>query len=112
MGGPPQELDANGRFLGMLPGLKLEERSVDLAPGDLLVAYSDGIPDAVNEKVESYGLERLVALLDGRRTESAEHVCTAIFNEVFTFRGEAAAFDDITVLVTRCEKQPHHGRTE
>jgi serine phosphatase RsbU (regulator of sigma subunit) len=109
-GGPPQELDAEGRFLGMLPGLNLEERSITLAPGDLLVTYSDGVPDAVNEKVESYGLERLMGLLEARRAETAEQVCEAIFNDVFAFRGEAAAFDDITVLVTRCERAAPNGR--
>ncbi|MCC6189277.1 MAG: hypothetical protein IT318_09595, partial [Anaerolineales bacterium] len=38
-----------------------------------------------------------------RRTETAEQVCAAIFDDVFAFRGEAPAYDDITVLITRCE---------
>ena len=102
-GSPPETLTAEGRFLGMLPGLALEERSAQLQPGDLLVAYSDGVPDAVNEKLENYSLERLVALLGQHRSASAGDVCSAIFSDVFAFRGPAAAFDDITVLVTRCE---------
>jgi len=102
-GGPPEELNAEGRFLGMLPGLVLEERTVELGPGDLLVTYSDGVPDAVNEAMQAYGVERLVNLVDRRRGESAERVCAAIFEDVFDFRGAAAAFDDITVLVARCD---------
>jgi serine phosphatase RsbU (regulator of sigma subunit) len=102
-GGPPERLDAEGRFLGMLPGLALEERSVTLAPGDLLVAYSDGVPDAVNPQIESYGVARLQALLESVRNESAEAVCRAIFEDVFAFRGPAPAYDDITVLVARAE---------
>jgi serine phosphatase RsbU (regulator of sigma subunit) len=102
-GGPPETLEAEGRFLGMLPGLTLEEREVILAPGDLLVAYSDGVPDAVNPAVESYGLERLLSLLERRRHLSAQAVCAGIFEDVFAFRGAAPAFDDITVLVTRCD---------
>jgi sigma-B regulation protein RsbU (phosphoserine phosphatase) len=98
---PPTALEAEGRFLGMLPNLKLEERTIDLLPGDLLLAYSDGVPDAVTVTDESYGVERLVALVSRHRRASAEDVCAAIFNDVFAFRGPAAAFDDITVLVTR-----------
>jgi len=103
-GSAPQTLDAEGRFLGMLPGLTLEERSTRLAPGDLLVAYSDGIPDAVDTEIGSYGLERLIELISRNRSRSTGEVCDVIFSDVFAFRGAAPAFDDITVLVARCEK--------
>jgi serine phosphatase RsbU (regulator of sigma subunit) len=99
----PLTLDAEGRFLGMLPELRLEERSVQLEPGDLLVAYSDGVPDAVNEANESYGTVRLINCISEHRSASAEAVCAAMFDDVFVFRGAAPAFDDITVLVARCE---------
>jgi sigma-B regulation protein RsbU (phosphoserine phosphatase) len=105
-GGPPLALEAEGRFLGMLPDLVLEEREVRLSPGDLLVAYSDGVTDAINEAEEAYGLERLIDLLAPRRGSSAEEVCADIFSEVFKFRGSAEAFDDITVLVMRCQAAP------
>lgn len=98
---PPITLEAEGRFLGMMPGLKLEEREADLEPGDLLVSYSDGVSDAVNADDEAYGTERLISLIAKNRAASAATVCAAIFNDVFAFRGMAAAFDDITVLVTR-----------
>ncbi|MGH2522018.1 MAG: PP2C family protein-serine/threonine phosphatase [Anaerolineales bacterium] len=104
-GRPPVTLEAEGRFLGMLPGLTLEERSVHLQPGDLLVAYSDGVPDAVDADNEAYGTERLHSLISQHRAGSAQEVCSAIFSDVFEFRGSASAFDDITVLVTRCEPE-------
>jgi serine phosphatase RsbU (regulator of sigma subunit) len=102
-GGPPETLTAEGRFLGMLPELKLEERETRLYPGDLLVMYSDGVPDAVNSANDVYGVGRLRALLEVHRSAPAKVVCSAIFNDVFEFRGNAPAFDDITVLVARCE---------
>ena len=105
-GGPPLTLEAEGRFLGMLPDLALEEREIWLNEGDVLVAYSDGVTDAINEQDESYGLERLVAMLSGLRGASADDICSAIFTDVFKFRGEAAAFDDITALVMRCQGLP------
>jgi sigma-B regulation protein RsbU (phosphoserine phosphatase) len=101
--GLPQLLEAEGRFLGMLPDLSLEERCVELRPNDMLVAYSDGIPDAVNEQDDAYGTARLINLIAQHRSAPAAEVCSAIFNDVFAFRGEAPAFDDITVLVAQCE---------
>jgi serine phosphatase RsbU (regulator of sigma subunit) len=90
----------------MLEGLVLEERRVTLGRGDMLVAYSDGIPDAINANLADYGLERLIALIDRNRAEPVGVVCQSIFDDVFAFRGTAPAFDDITVLVTRCEAAP------
>ncbi|MGQ0604448.1 MAG: PP2C family protein-serine/threonine phosphatase [Anaerolineales bacterium] len=102
-GGPPETLSADGRFLGMWPDLKLEELSVQLRPGDLLVAYSDGVTDAVDTDIQLYGRERLLALIDRYRAEAPKVVCSAIFSAVLEYRGDAPAFDDITVLVTRCD---------
>jgi len=99
----PRELDAEGRFLGMLPGLQLEERSVRLEPGDLIVMFSDGVTDAINSVEASYGAERLINLISRYRSTSADQVCAAIFNDVFDYREVAPAFDDITVLVARCD---------
>jgi|SRR3990172_2651685 len=97
----PLALEAEGRFLGMWPDLTLEERSIQLQPGDLLVAYSDGVPDAVNEALEIYSTERLITLISRHRADAAPAVCQAVFDDVFAFRGTAPAFDDITVLVAK-----------
>ncbi len=103
-GDPPEKLEASGRFLGMLPGLVLEERAITLEPGDLLVAFSDGVPDAINSAQESYGYQRLTNLLERERQAPADVVCNAVFDDVFAFRGPAEAFDDITVLVARADR--------
>jgi len=101
----PMPLEAEGRFLGMLPGLTLEEREISLQPGDLLIAYSDGVPDAVNERDDPYTAERLIGIVKQMPEASASEVCAAIFADVFEFRGSAPAFDDITVLVARCTER-------
>ena len=99
------ELDGAGRFLGMMDELELEEKEVWLKPGDLLVLYSDGIPDAVNEAGDNYGQERLNSLLEKHRDDSAKGICDAIFSDVFDYRGSALAFDDITVLVAKADER-------
>jgi len=97
------ELDAQGRFLGMLEDLTLEEKQVILTPGDTLVLYSDGVPDAMNADESPYGLERLTALVQKYRGSEAQKICDAIFDDVRKFRGGAPAFDDITVLVVKAD---------
>jgi len=87
----------------MLDVLDLEECEVTLGRGDTLVMYSDGVPDAVNLKDEPYTLERLSKLLETHRNEPAGKICNTIFDDVFNFRDNAPAFDDITVLVARAD---------
>jgi sigma-B regulation protein RsbU (phosphoserine phosphatase) len=99
------ELDASGRFLGMLPELDLEEKEVWIKPGDMLVMYSDGVPDAVNEAGDNYGTERLMKVLEAHRDDSAKGIVDAMFTDVFAFRGSASAFDDITVLVAKADER-------
>jgi serine phosphatase RsbU (regulator of sigma subunit) len=57
----------NGRFLGMLEGLQLQEFEVTIRPGDRLVMFSDGVPDAVNEQYEHFGNDRLLGVVDRGR---------------------------------------------
>jgi len=94
----PLSLPGDGRFLGMLPDLELHEEVVTLQPGDSLLLYSDGVTDAHNEADESYGLERLKRVFQsvaGRGTETLDQLA----REVNTWRGRAAAFDDVTMLL-------------
>jgi sigma-B regulation protein RsbU (phosphoserine phosphatase) len=97
--GTVQSLHANGRFIGMFAGLSLEERELQLLPGDLLVLFSDGVTDAVNEKGKTFGSEKLRALVIGHAALGAQGLCDAILDEVLTFQGQTAQFDDITLQV-------------
>lgn len=91
-------LDGAGRFLGMLSGLHVEERTVELRPGDRLVLYSDGVPDAINLAGERFGADRLRAIVQSQAADAAT-LAEAIFTSVLAFQGGAPQFDDITLLV-------------
>ena len=96
-------LDGAGRFLGMLDGLQVEERTVGLRSGDRLVMFSDGVPDANNAAKESYGLDRLRSIIKPQAAASAGRLADAIFEDVLAFQGQADQFDDITLLVAAIE---------
>ncbi len=79
------------------------EATLDLAPGDTLVLYTDGVTEARSEDGSEYGEERLQALLRALVPggASADAVVRAIRSDLEGFVGSAEAFDDATVLVAR-----------
>lgn len=94
-------LRGRGRFLGMWPGLPVEEQEITLTPGDCLVIYSDGITDMTNLESEPFGRERLKTLVRRARSYDAERIAQRIYKAVAKHRGSAEAFDDFTLLVMR-----------
>src|SRR5690606_33662015 len=67
-----EELGAHGIVLGILEDIELEERLIQMAPGDFLVFYTDGVNEAVNLNDEEFGLERLRAVVAANAEGTAE----------------------------------------
>ncbi len=99
---PGQEIEAlpgNGRFLGMLDGLALAEYEMQLQPGDRLVLFSDGVPDAINPAEEQFGVGRLTALVAAAAHLPAAPLAAHIAQQLTTWMQDAPLFDDLTLLV-------------
>lgn len=94
-------LPSGGVPIGMFEAARQVECRVDLAPGDLLVLYSDGITEAVDAKDEEFGMERLTALLEAGRSLPPSALKDRIFAAVESFTRGMAQYDDQTVLVAR-----------
>ena len=77
--------------------------SASLAPGDLLVLYTDGVTEAINEREEMYGTDRLVAVVKRERSRPARDIVDAVIADVLAFAGSAMQYDDITLMVIRVE---------
>jgi sigma-B regulation protein RsbU (phosphoserine phosphatase) len=104
--GECQELTTPGVLLGAFRDIPLEERQIDLAPGDLLVFYTDGITEAWNATDEMFGQERLRAIVSANACASAEEVCQAVLAALKDFAGNTPASDDITLLVVKRQNLP------
>ena len=98
-GQPASQLPGEGRFLGMLPELSLEEYSILLRPSDRLLLFSDGVPDAVNELDEAFGNQRLVQSFTRAARLPAHECLQEVVDSVAQWTRGAAAFDDLTLLV-------------
>lgn len=94
-----QLLKGRGRFLGMIPNLQLDEYTIQLTDGDVILLYSDGITDACNEDNDRFGLQRVQTLLVDHSSAAPEALCDNILNAVTEFQGTAPQFDDQTLLV-------------
>jgi sigma-B regulation protein RsbU (phosphoserine phosphatase) len=90
--------EVTGGLVGLLPGMKFEEREEQLQQGDRLVVFTDGVPEARRGEEEFYGDERIAALLgDGPAEEAAGPLCDRIIAAVDAFQNGNLA-DDVTVL--------------
>jgi serine phosphatase RsbU (regulator of sigma subunit) len=95
-------LESTGTPLGLLPpGQSYDETLHTLGAGDLLVLFSDGVPEAQDEAGEEFGDERLIDVLRACRDVPPDELIGRVFDAIDRFAGEAPQFDDITMLVAR-----------
>ena len=99
-GGAVTELQPTGPVVGMMPGAKFTIKEIVLERNDLLLAFTDGIPDARNSELDFFGSERLLELLSGGETTPAA-LLKNIEEGLRQFVGTADQFDDITLLAVK-----------
>jgi sigma-B regulation protein RsbU (phosphoserine phosphatase) len=97
-------LSEGGPVVGPLPDASYEAGFVRLEPGDLVIAYTDGIIEAENPKDEQFGFDRLVDTCRRYRDEPSDQIIAAVFDAVESFTGTEPPHDDRTVLVVKYPK--------
>ena len=103
--GAVERLSAGGPPFG-LPSFTEEpivyaSARVQLQPGDLLVIFTDGLVEAINDADQEYRESRLLASIESAPQESSEAMLKGIMAAVNAFTGAARQHDDITCLVLR-----------
>jgi phosphoserine phosphatase RsbU/P len=99
--GKMKKLQTGGIVLGFVPQFIFTEEKIPFQPGDLLVLYSDGITEAMNDKEEEFGEKRLEELITANRQESAEQIIGKILENIDTYVGSVPQMDDITIVVLK-----------
>lgn len=97
------ELPCQGIALGVVPQIELEEREVTLDPGDAVVAYTDGVTEAMRTNYVEWGLERLRQTLLSMAGRDPDSMLRHILHEVNRFVGDAPQSDDLTLWVLQRE---------
>jgi serine phosphatase RsbU (regulator of sigma subunit) len=96
-----ERLEAGGLPLGISPETQFDSGSTRLERGDLLVIFTDGLIEAVNEKGEEYGEARMLEMLNTVPGESAAETLRFIMQSADSFVGGTRQHDDITCLILR-----------
>ena len=85
--------------LGGMEFTRFKKEAFRLLPGDRVVLYTDGVTEAINPQNEEFGEERLLSVLNENSALAPEALAKKITEAVDTFAGDAAQFDDMTLLV-------------
>lgn len=100
-GGPRYFRPRPGLVLGAMDMVRYRQGELDLAPGDRMLIYTDGVTEAADVHDELYGegrLEKCVHALIAKGTASMEAVIEDLAADVDAFAGDAPQADDITIL--------------
>ena len=103
-GGQVERLESTGLMVGAFDFAAWQERDCELAPGDALVVYSDGVTEAQNPALDEFGEDRLRQALEGSRQEPAGEMIARLRNDLSAFVAGAPASDDVTVLVLQRQR--------
>jgi serine phosphatase RsbU (regulator of sigma subunit) len=91
----------DGMPLGIMDHPVLDENSLELKPGDLLLLYSDGVTDGTDRSGDHFDALRLEQSVRKASGQTAETLCLSILHTLVEFRQGEPQFDDITLLAAR-----------
>ena len=96
-----EELPAGGTVIGLFPQSVYEESTVALQPGDVLMAFTDGVPEALNPAEEEFGEERVKDLLRRGAYLDVDQMALAITSELRNWIAHADQYDDLTFILAK-----------
>jgi sigma-B regulation protein RsbU (phosphoserine phosphatase) len=95
-------LEKGGLLLGVMKDAPYERGSVHLAPGDMLVAFTDGVTEAMSPDGEEFHEDRLEAILRAHQQGTAQDILGAVRQAIIDFTGsETRLSDDLTMIVIK-----------
>jgi len=101
IGDKVQRLSAGGTVLGLFDDRRYESQVIEMPPGSLLIAYSDGLTEAEDPQGRELGEQRLLDVALRLRQEPARVVLKNVLEMVDRWTGPVEQMDDITIIVAR-----------
>lgn len=102
-----EKLGTRGRPLGVVDSQlhgPFGEGRAYLNEGDILILYTDGVVEAINERKEEFGFDRFCQIISENMLLSADQLVKKIFREVKTFGGSEPQYDDFTLMIIKVLK--------
>jgi len=94
-------LGDGGPVIGLLAGAAYKEQTLHLLPGDILLAFTDGISEAMNASEDEWGETRMIAEAQANGDVNAEELLQRLFRAADAFAAGALQHDDMTIVVLR-----------
>ena len=99
--GEIEELNLTGIAVGALDDAEYTQVVLQLSPSDVIVLYTDGITEAINDREEMFDVPRFIEIIRKNGDSSAQEIVDEIIRSVFAFTGSQPQFDDITLMVVK-----------
>jgi sigma-B regulation protein RsbU (phosphoserine phosphatase) len=96
-----QRLETGGPVLGIFTDVQYEQGRLQLQPYDTLIAFTDGISEAMTTAYEEWGEDRLVAAARTAAHRTAQEIVTALVASADRFTAGAPQNDDLSVVVLK-----------
>lgn len=96
-------IDTGGLPLGITIDNKYQEKILNLKKGDIIVLYTDGIVEAMNEDKELFGFERLMSSIYEGRDLEASSLLLKIKKDIYNFTGYTELGDDMSILILKAK---------
>ena len=96
-----KRLDVGGTVVGLLASYPYQQAAVELAAGDILIAYTDGVSEAMNKADEEWGDDRLMETIESCDGIAAQQIMERVFVAADAFVAGAKQHDDMTMVVMR-----------
>ncbi len=96
--GRPQFSSAKGTPIGWIDDVAYDEYEIQLAPGDRLFLYSDGVPEAMNADLNQFGMQQMKDVMELGRSQSLQDSVDLLLNSVRRWCGLGSPKDDVSIL--------------
>ena len=100
-GGLPRELGPTGPLLGVMPDVPFGSESVELKPGGLLLAYTDGLDETMGPNGDLWETGEMLEILRTSEADAPSQVVARLLDRAAAFRGPGPPQDDVTIMIAR-----------
>lgn len=94
-----------GQPLGLFEHVELDQQEISLAPGGLVLMYTDGLNESGDQEGRLFGFDRIIEVLQAHRVKSARAICNQLWEEVQVHCQGSPHQDDFATLVVKREKR-------
>jgi sigma-B regulation protein RsbU (phosphoserine phosphatase) len=99
-----QRLEGGGTVVGLFPSARYTQAEIEIEPGDLLLAFTDGMTEPENTYGQEFGEERLLDVAQRARSSPSEVMMNEIYRAVSDWTGSPELQDDMTLVVAQAQR--------